>query len=232
VSLLSLLAALFGGAAVSLVAYLGNRGKTKAEIAKLHAETDRARAETATIGRAGTLARDQVATLSDRIPGWELNGSHPDDYEVRLDRTIAYTGKTSALLEARPEARGFGTLMQSIDTATMRGKRIRLSAFIRAQDVRHAALWMRVDDAAGEMLAFDNMDDRPITGTSGWVRHDIVLDVAAESLGIAFGVLLIGKGQVWADNFTFEAVGDEAPTTGTPMTNFLLPEPTNLDFES
>jgi hypothetical protein len=229
--LLSLLAALFGGAAVSLVAYMGNRGKTRAEIAKLDAETDRVRAETAALGRGGRSTGEYATRLSDRILGWGLTGSQPDDYEVTLDRTIAYIGNTSALLEAQPEARGFATLMQTFDSATMRGKRIRMSAFVRTQDVARAALWMRVNGTEDAALAFDNMDDRPIAGTSGWLRYDIVLDVDMQSQAIAFGVILAGRGRVWVDNFTFESVGSEVATTELPLVISPLPKPENLDFE-
>ena len=65
------------------------------------------------------------------------------------------------------------------------------------------------------MLAFDNMEDRPIKGTSDWTRYDVVLDVAKEAKGIAFGILLKGEGTVWLSGATFEDVGMEVASTNT-----------------
>ena len=60
-----------------------------------------------------------------------------------------------------PTAAGFGTLMQQIDAADYRGRRVRLSGLSKAAAVAGwAGLWMRVDGRRG-VLAFDNMQSRP-----------------------------------------------------------------------
>ena len=237
-ALLNLASALLGGAAVAVVTYLANRNKTKAETAKLEAETDRVRAETATLIIGSGQISGQQAPLTSQIsgqqaaiPGWQRRGSRPDDYNMTLDRTVAHSGSASALIEAQPGARGFGTLMQELSSITMRGKRIRLSAFVKTEDVEWAALWMRVDGPEDISTGFDNMSERPIKGTKDWHKCEIVLDVDKTSLAIAFGILLASRGRAWVDDFNFEQVGSEVPTTdmlsGTPM----LPKPWNLDFE-
>jgi hypothetical protein len=90
---------------------------------------------------------------------------------------------------------------------------------------------MRVDGHAGRMLGFDNMQDRPIQGTTDWGRHDIVLDVPEEALYIAFGVLLAGRGQIWVDDFEFEFAGPETPVTGQGQREY-ADRPSNLGFEA
>jgi hypothetical protein len=65
-----------------------------------------------------------------------------------------------------------------------------------------------------KVLGFDNMHDRPITGTTEWTKSQIVLNVPAESSRIAYGVLLGGEGQVWIDDIKFDVVGEDIPTTG------------------
>ncbi|WP_327351264.1 hypothetical protein [Streptomyces sp. NBC_01304] len=225
-ALVGLGAALCGGALVSLVTFLGNREKLRAETAKLRAEADRVRAETATLAGGSVSGGQQT-----EIAGWRRRGSRPDDYQMTIDRTVAHSGSGSACVEAQVDARGFGTLMQSVSSVTMRGRRIRMSAFVRTQDVRWAALWMRVDGTEHISSAFDNMADRPITGTTDWREYSTVLDVAADSLEVAFGVILAGRGKVWVDGFRFETVGSEVPTTDTLGGTLLLPEPWNLDFE-
>lgn len=58
------------------------------------------------------------------------------------------------------------------------------------------------------------MQGRPIKGTSGWKKYEIVLDVPNEASNIAFGALLNGTGQIWVDNVHFDIVGNSVPTTG------------------
>jgi len=122
--------------------------------------------------------------------------------------------------------------MQTVKATRMRGKRIRMSAYLKAEDVRYAALWMRIDGPEDAMLGFDNMNDRPIKGTQTWRRYEIVLAVTEASLEVAFGVLLSEQGRVWVDDFQFEEVDADVATTdllkGVPE----LPEPANLDFET
>ncbi len=62
-------------------------------------------------------------------------------------------------------------------------------------------------------LSMDNMKDRPIKGTVDWKHCEVVLDVPAESIAIAFGFFLAGKGQVWADDFSLHPVGPEIGST-------------------
>ena len=79
-----------------------------------------------------------------------------------------------------------------------------------------AGLWMRVDGPGGSSpLAFDNMEDRRISGTTEWQHHDVVLDVPAEAEAIALGVLLAGKGEVWMSDFNVDTVDLEFETTGS-----------------
>jgi len=86
------------------------------------------------------------------------------------------------------------------------------------------------------------MHDREIKGTSDWKKYEIVLDVPEISDTIDFGFGNDGKGQVWADDFQFEVVGQDVPTTKPsakeqpeakkfPWPNSDPTKPVNLDFE-
>jgi hypothetical protein len=95
-----------------------------------------------------------------------------------------------------------------------------------------AGLWLRVDGSdPNRSLAFDNMQSRPIKGTSGWSQCQIVLDVAPDAKDIAFGILLDGQGGVWLDDINFEIVDLSVPTTGMRASVDLPAKPKNLDFE-
>jgi hypothetical protein len=85
--------------------------------------------------------------------------------------------------------------------------------------------------SAPAVLAFDNMQDRPIKGTSGWTRHEIVLDVAPEATFVSFGILLNGAGQAWIDDLSVDVVAKDVPLTGHAL-GAPHKKPVNLDFES
>jgi len=61
-----------------------------------------------------------------------------------------------------------------------------------------------------EVLELDNLGqvppDRSLKGTSDWTPAEIVLPVAAEAVTLAFGVLLVGDGLLWADDLGFETL--------------------------
>jgi hypothetical protein len=171
----------------------------------------------------------------DKLPGgWFAAGDNPADYDMGVDATVAHNGKASGYIKPRASnPKGFGTLMQTFKADDYRGKRVRMSAYVKAEKVEGwAGLWMRVDGPEGKMLAFDNMHNRPIKGTAEWTKYDIVLDVPATSLNIAFGLLMAGEGQTWIDDIQFDVVGKDVATTNLAETTQELPrQPQNLKFE-
>jgi len=179
-------------------------------------------------------AAPRCALASDKpAEGWIQAGSAPRDYDMGVDRAATHGGKASGFLRSnKAKPAGFGTLMQMFKADKYRGKRLRLSAWVRAQDVSGwAGVWMRVDGPDGKMLAFDNMQSRPIKGTVGWRRYEVVLDVASEAVAVAFGVLLDGTGKTWIDDIGFEEVTTDVALTGAASASQYNPAPENLDFE-
>jgi len=177
-----------------------------------------------------------MALAADSIPnGWIKAGSHPAEYEVGIDSSIHHGGRASGYVKAiTKDLHGFGTLMQTTSPGQFLGKRVRLSAFVKAEMVSDwAGVWMRVDGPSEgnqpKSLAFDNMQGRPIKGTIDWTRVEIVLDVPNDAIDIAFGILLSQGGEVWLDDLTFEIVPTTVPVTGRGSA--VNKAPTNLDFE-
>ena len=159
-------------------------------------------------------------------------GSAPSDYEFGTDASNATSGRRSAYILALPlaSASGFGTLMQTIVADDYRGARWRLTASLRTEDATRAQLWMRVDGADRKVLAFDNMDARPLIGTRPWAPYEIVLDVPADAVSISFGFVLAQHGKVWADGFRLEKVPLSVPITARAATPPRAP--VNTDFEN
>jgi hypothetical protein len=166
--------------------------------------------------------------------GWFASGSSPGDYEVRLDRSERYSGQASGSIVCRSEKpTGFGTLMQVFKADKYHGCRVRMTAYVKTEEVETwAGIWMRVDGKAGAVLSFDNMQDRPLRGSLGWEQYEVVLDVPGDSVNISFGLLLAGKGKAWADDFDFQVVDSDTPVTDLKgKMKEMPPEPSNLGFE-
>lgn len=141
--------------------------------------------------------------------GWLLRGSNPSAYSVSVQEDAARNSAVATLRATDQSPDGFGTLMQTIQAGDYRGKRIRLTAYVRSQGVAEwSGLWMRIDGPGGssQPLAFDNMQDRPIRGTVDWTQHTVVLEVPQTAERIAFGILLAGGGRVDVDEFVLEEV--------------------------
>ncbi len=170
--------------------------------------------------------------------GWDHPDHRPrtrgDLYAIGVDDAVAHGGRASARVEGAPgadaDADAFGTVTQAIDAAPFHGQRIRLSGFLKTDSVVGvgSGLWMRID-GHGTTLAFDNMQDRAITGTTDWARYEVVHDVPDVATRIAFGVLLHASGTVWADDLVIDVVGDDVAVTSTSLASpeDLLPHRTD-----
>ncbi len=180
--------------------------------------------------RGGELQMNQTSAIT----GWMLTGSHPQNYEMGIDPAEVHQGKASGYLKAVTpmEPNEFATMMQQFRADKYVGKRMKLSGFVKTERVdAFCGLWMRVDNNVHDVLQFDNMHDRPITGTQPWNQYNIVLDVPEGSAVISFGVILNGKGKVWVDSFRFEEVDLNTPLTHMETEYEMSDEPLNLSFE-
>ena len=88
-----------------------------------------------------------------------------------------------------------------------------------------AALSMNVNGICHQMLVYDHMFGRNITGITDWKEAEVVIDVPMESHNIQFGITMQGKGEIWVTRLVFEESADES--TGVKMYE---DEPRNLDF--
>ena len=173
------------------------------------------------------------ATTRRAMKGWFMAGSHPGDYEHGILEDEKHDGHRVAYLRSRvAHAAGFGTLMQMVAAEEHRGRRIRFSGALKATDVEGwAGLWMRVDGKERKnTLAFDNMQDRALEGTTEWARYSVVLDVADDAAAIGLGTLLRGRGEVRMADLRFEPVSTDVPTTGHEGGQGYSRHPRNLDF--
>ena len=157
----------------------------------------------------------QTPDVAAGIVGDFVAGADPD-YIASVREAIGQTKN------ARPSPE-FGVATATFPVKDAAGKRIRFSGYIKTENVTtgYAGLWWRVDGQSG-FLAFDNMQNRGVTGTTDWKRYDIDLSVAADARNINFGVLFPGTGTSWFDGLSIELDGAQY----SDKTAF------DLDFES
>ena len=156
--------------------------------------------------------------------GWAAVGRGAGEYVggsdlSRRDGGSGERGATIRSLTADPL--GYMGLAQSVRADLYRGQRVRLSGFVKSAtdaDVVDAGLWMRVDGpttSESDYLATLERQPAAVHGTE-WARYDVVLDVPRGAVGITFGALLNGPGQLWVDDVRLERVGGDVPLTAHP----------------
>ncbi len=174
--------------------------------------------------------------LSAQLPtGWYPAGSNWKNYRIELKAKEGRKGGSAARLDClKDTVNGYGSLMQDFLPGEYLGKRIRIGAWVKTQDVEQwAGVWVQVaKDTDEKPLCFDNMADRPISGSTDWTKYELVVDVPWEAKVILMGGILNGKGSMWLDDFSVEVVDRTTPTTGRGNNYFLpLEKPTNLSLD-
>lgn len=182
-------------------------------------------------------AKIESATRADEqsLPeGWVKTGDGAAYYAVSLDQG----GGPALLIESRRDLHGelrannFCTVMQSISAQAFRGKRVRVSAHLRTENVQTGAtLWFRINGPHG-IMQFDNLEQRPtdgpLKGNTGWTERSVVFDVPEEALSLHFGFFTKGRGRCWARDFGFDEVSQDVPVNTS--LGQLSPRPVNLTF--
>ncbi len=172
------------------------------------------------------------------LKGWFKAGDYPKSYKIGLDNSIFQNGEKSAFIEStESDINGFGTLMQTCSAKEYLGKKVKMSGFIKTENISNwVGMWLRIDPINSiSSKYFDNMGNRPIVGTTNWTKYEIILDIPTNSNSMNFGVLISGTGKVWFDNLSFEVLGKSTEkfndSLNIEISNKLLRKPTNLDFE-
>ncbi len=166
-----------------------------------------------------------AATLSfeSTPPGVYPNGwsGGPAD-TIHLDQQIVHEGKSAVRIERTPSsANGFSTLTRMIPL-DFSGTRLEWRGFLRTEGVTgYVGLWMR-EDGETPNLAFDNMQQRQVSGTRDWKEYSITLPIHRNARQLYFGVLLSGTGKAWADDLQLLVDGKpvwDAPRAVRPLTS-------------
>jgi hypothetical protein len=111
-------------------------------------------------------------------------------------------------LKLSSAARGpdeFGTVMQRVPARHVAGSRLSFTAEVSAEGVQgEASLWLRIDDATGKALFFENLRGRGLKGTSRR-SMSIELEVPRGAEWLNYGLLLVGSGEAFVDRVALVA---------------------------
>lgn len=133
--------------------------------------------------------------------GWIKWGT--SDYSIQVDTSIKYSGQYSVLVSPSLESTGksFGSIAYHLP-ANYNASSITLKGYMKTENVKDgfAGLLLRVDGVS-EPLAFDNMKNRNIQGTTDWTQYELNLPFSTEAKAIYVAGILVGKGKAWFDNF-------------------------------
>ena len=196
-----------------------------------HVETAKAEPapKTELASRAGGLSHKYQASFRINAPmdGWFILGMVRDDHAVSVDRTQGHNSSSSALMRSRDRDVASATILtQHFLAHEYHGKRLRLSAWLKCEDVsKSARLWMLLEDNT-RMLLFSTAT--PITGTTDWTRCEIVYDIDTEATLISIGFELEGPGAAWLADVAVDVVGTDVRTTAS---RHIPSKPRNLGFE-
>lgn len=151
-------------------------------------------------------------------PNWGQWGS---GYDLEVDTLEFVTGRKALRSSAR---RGWDTTDYSIPYVVFpvdfSGKTIRLEGHIKLQRVEQggAGLMLRLDGPNGQ-IAYDQMDSRPLSGSSLWQNVSIEMPYVEATKYIYVGVVHTGTGTAWFDDLQVyidgENIRDKLPREST-----------------
>lgn len=147
--------------------------------------------------------------------GWKAIETQAKEYRVGRDQRVVHSGKSSLFLRSlatRPV--GSVYVYQRFDAKAYRGKRVRLTAFLRSEGLDH--------EAALSLFAAYEFGRTTLAGTTPWKKYELVVDVPAASEAIRILLTQQGAGTVWADDFSFKQVDSTVPLS--------IRRPENLSF--
>ena len=158
--------------------------------------------------RAGSNLDFEQGRPGDIPPGWFVPKMLLDaGYSAVITLEGCRSGACAVLTvpETRPP-NTFANLMNTIDGAPYRGKRVAFRAAVRVEAADPgglALLWLRVDRADGSVGFFQNMSDRPIR-SGKWAFYDIRGTVDTDAQSINYGVMVHGNARAWVDDVSLE----------------------------
>ncbi|WP_331053992.1 erythromycin esterase family protein [Longimicrobium sp.] len=177
---------------------------------------------------AGALHAQKPLNLDLERPGFAYPGTpwgwytaDQDDpslgHPAQMDSVVRHGGRWS-LRVARDSAAGpwFGESWFAGDA--LAGRRVRLSGWVRTQNVQGGSAALRVDAMDGnyQTLSVDSMPGRALRGTAGWTQLVVETTLGENVRALGVGGQVSGTGTVWFDDLVLEIDGRAVTTEPGP----------------
>jgi erythromycin esterase len=143
----------------------------------------------------------------DDLGPWRVRG------DVRVDPAEHHGGSRSLRLAAGGAP---ARAVLSLPLEGARGTKLRVSGWLRSQDVARGGLFLRAEGDYGDALAVDAADDEAVTGTHPWTRQTVDIDVPVTALTVMVGAVLGGSGTLWLDDLQVEVLPADPAAAAAP----------------
>lgn len=144
--------------------------------------------------------------------GWHQFSKTPESkIETGIDEKIFHSEPSSFYLTCTSGMGG--NINQKIVGAEYSGKRIKVSAYLKSDNLTNdngygGQVWaysysgkdVYMTSAAGN-----------IKGTTDWTEYSVVFDVPKDNPSVTYGLSVSGHGTVWIDSINFEVVDKSTP---------------------
>ena len=158
-------------------------------------------------------------------PGWTVSGSAHGAYAIQLDSNNQREGHATLHLAPIADTHaGYASWLRSVDATPFRGKRVRISAFLKSRGQ------LRRSDAFGRVQGASSPPDGnglsgavlPVTPNVDGKRTELIFDVPENGVSLQYGFGVAGSGSMWIDAAKVEIVGRDVELTQQPTQ---LPQP-------
>lgn len=164
---------------------------------------------------------------NDLPSGWHI-GEEKQHFRAMYDDKVFHSGKSSAFLQSTGYIeKDWNTLLQYCKPGEYAGKRIKFTAWVRTENLKHYAQVLLMADGVIKNPRSEKIQAQTFTGNNDWRKVELVLDIPEEAAVFSYGILLEGKGKVWIDDITIEILSSDN-NTGKNKASL---QPINLDFE-
>lgn len=163
---------------------------------------------------------------------WTKSGTWASSYSMKIKPNEGLNNSNALLLESiGKNIMGSGAIIQTISSSNYVGKRIKLSAYIKTENVNNFACLVLCSQQ--NVANFWNndasvSDDKKtfLKGNHTYKKIDCYLNVTDNFGNIVLGAMIKGEGKIWLDRFNLEII-ENIKETG----NELSKAPQNMEFE-
>jgi hypothetical protein len=163
---------------------------------------------------AGLPKHPQNLNFQGGTKGWTFRGGPSQNFDWGIDTNMVYQGKPSFFIKTKEgDSKGKYVLQQAFLADEYRGKRLRLSGFLKTEHVEGfskehggTTLWLQIQ-GVNETLRQANAQEHAL-GTHDWVRRELEVEVPQTSISVGLALVFLGRGQVWLSDVQLEVVDE------------------------